>query len=83
MKEGASLKIRNYQAIDLDEIMTLFYNTVHNINKKDDTESQLNAWAPKVLERTLWKQSFEENICFVVEDKGKIVGFGDLNNHNF
>ena len=34
--------IREYQPSDCEEITELFYNTVHTVNAKDDTEEQLN-----------------------------------------
>ena len=37
--------IRKYKSSDCNEIVQLFYNTVHKINAKDYTKEQLNAWA--------------------------------------
>ena len=38
--------IREYRKEDLGEVMQLFYDTVHTVNRRDYTEEQVNAWAP-------------------------------------
>ena len=37
--------IRRYETKDLAQILLLFYDTIHNINKADYDEEQLYAWA--------------------------------------
>lgn len=37
--------IRRYETKDLAQILLLFHDTVHNINKADYDEEQLYAWA--------------------------------------
>jgi hypothetical protein len=32
---------------DADQIVTLFYDTVHSVNARDYTPKQFDAWAPK------------------------------------
>ena len=41
------LYIRKYQEADTDELWELFYNTVHRVNIKDYSKSQVDAWASK------------------------------------
>ncbi len=41
----AKTEIRKYRTDDLEEIMELFYNTVHTVNRRDYNSRQLNAWA--------------------------------------
>lgn len=70
--------IRTYQEQDLKEIIDLFYHTVHAINKKDYTEEQLNAWAPKNGDLNRWNTLLSEHFTIVAVYQNQIVGFGDI-----
>lgn len=75
------MKIRKFQISDIEEILTLFYQTVHSVNTKDYTQQQVNAWASE-NDRTFrfesWKQSMNSNDCYVAWIGDKIVGFSDM-----
>ncbi|PEO35950.1 GNAT family N-acetyltransferase [Bacillus toyonensis] len=75
--------IRTFQKEDLETVLQLFYETVHTVNTRDYNELQLQAWAPKRLDRERWLQSLEKNICYVAEYRGVIVGFGDYNDEHY
>ena len=75
--------IRTFQKEDLDQVLQLFYETVHTVNAKDYNELQLQAWAPERLDRENWLQSLEKNISYVADHKGVIVGFGDYNDDRY
>ncbi|ATW24815.1 GNAT family N-acetyltransferase [Candidatus Formimonas warabiya] len=75
-----NMVIRRYAKKDYEEIMKLFYETVHYINCRDYSPAQLDAWAPKRENKERWKGSLENNYAIVAEMKGLIVGFGDLTN---
>lgn len=75
--------IRTFQKEDLEPVLQLFYETVHTVNARDYNELQLQAWAPKRLDRERWLQSLERNICYVAEYRGVIVGFGDYNDEHY
>lgn len=42
--------IRTYKPKDCEEIIKLFYDTVHNINIKDYNKEQVDVWAPKEID---------------------------------
>lgn len=71
--------IRIFRKGDLEQVLQLFYETVHTINAKDYNVLQLQAWAPDQLDRESWLQSLEKNISYVADHNGRIVGFGDYN----
>ena len=58
--------------------MNLFYNTVHQINIRDYSKEQVDAWAPKDMDYQRWKDALFRKITYVADDNGKIVGFGEL-----
>ena len=70
--------IRKYQQKDCKEITELFYNTVHNINKKDYTKEQLEVWAPVNADLEKWNKSLTEHYSLVAVEKGIITGFADM-----
>ena len=72
-------KLREYCNDDLDEILKLFYETVHRVNRFDYDDEELDAWAPKEPNTAKWKYDLENSYTVVaVDDDGKIVGFGNL-----
>ncbi|MDT3495848.1 GNAT family N-acetyltransferase [Bacillus toyonensis] len=75
--------IRTFQKEDLDQVLQLFYETVHTVNARDYNELQLQAWAPKRLDKERWLQSLEKNICYVADYRDVIVGFGDYNDEHY
>ncbi|MGE6228088.1 GNAT family N-acetyltransferase [Paenibacillus chitinolyticus] len=75
------MEIRKFQVSDIRPIVSLFYETVHSVNKKDYTQEQLHAWASKEEEEhrlESWKDSMSRNITYVALIDGKIVGFSDM-----
>ncbi len=46
--------IRAYQPFDAVPLAALFYQTVHTVNRRDYTEKQLDAWAPKDIDLGAW-----------------------------
>ena len=73
--------IRAYDASDLNQVIDVFYETVHTINRADYTEVQLNAWANKNerMEKLIgWQQSLYQNIAYVAVANSLIIGFGDM-----
>lgn len=71
--------VRRYQSKDLESILQLFYDTVHQINQKDYSPQQLQAWAPKNHDKERWETLLQKNYVVIVEINQEIVGFGDLN----
>ena len=40
------ITIRQYDYSDAQDLANIYYYTIHNINSKDYSEEQINAWAP-------------------------------------
>lgn len=80
------MKIRRFTDRDIHRMVTLFYETVHSVNKKDYTREQLDAWAPKgekALKLNTWRDSLSRNLAYVAEIKGEIVGFSDMTQEGY
>ncbi|CAH2462673.1 GNAT family N-acetyltransferase [Bacillus sp. S4] len=77
------IKIRTFHQEDLEQVLQLFYETVHTVNAQDYNTLQLQSWAPKRLNRESWLKSLEKNISYVADNNGVIVGFGDYNDEHY
>lgn len=77
------LQIRRYLSSDCEEIMQLFYDTVHTVNKRDYSEAQLDAWAPKNPDQQKWKKTLSEHYSIVAEIEDQIVGFCDMDDTGY
>ena len=63
--------IRRYETKDLAQILLLFYDTIHNINKADYDEEQLYAWADGRPDPDRWDRSFYEHYSIIAEENGR------------
>ncbi len=72
------METRLYMPKDLHDVLELFYDNVHTVCTQDYTQEQLDAWAPKDADVQRWEASLNKNHTLVVEDDGKIVGFGNI-----
>ncbi|MCW3080863.1 GNAT family N-acetyltransferase [Segetibacter sp.] len=71
-------RILDYDESMLDEMMQLFYDTVHTINARDYRKEQLNGWAPENSDKRFWQERLKKNVCKVAFIKNKMVGFTEL-----
>ena len=72
------MEFREYKNTDLHAVMDLFYVTVHEVNKNDQSEEQLDAIAPKDANEYHWEKSLEKNHTIVVEEDDKLIAFGNI-----
>ncbi len=72
------IAIRHYKAADARALWALFYHTVRNINVRDYTQAQVEAWAPAEFDAAIWQQRMRTIDPFVAEMDGDIVGYADL-----
>ncbi|WP_079912557.1 GNAT family N-acetyltransferase [Paenibacillus sp. 32352] len=75
------MKTRRFQASDMNQIVSLFYETVHSVNGRDYSQEQLDAWAPRdeqALKLKAWEASMSRNVTYVAEADGVITGFSDM-----
>ncbi|MEH2265043.1 GNAT family N-acetyltransferase [Nostoc sp.] len=72
------MRLRIYEIADTAGIMKLFYDTIHEVNTRDYTQEQVDAWAPANMNIDVWIKGLESKFTYVAEENGKIIGFGEL-----
>jgi putative acetyltransferase len=75
------MEIVKFEEFDTEEIVSMFFDTVHSVNSRDYSQEEIHAWAPvneKELRVKTWKYSLNKNITYVAKVNGKVVGFSDL-----
>ena len=77
------MKIGRYRQEDLKEVLNLFYNTVHQVNKKDYRQEQLDVWAPETAEVEEWNKTLLDHYSIVAKYRQQIVGFGDIDDTGY
>lgn len=74
------MNVRVFNQDDLEQIVNLFYNSVHQLCQKDYSFSQLDAWAPLNTDLIKWKDKLNNSFCLVVEID-HIIGFANIDDH--
>lgn len=72
------IRIRTYESTDCPAMAQLFYDTVHTVNARDYSQTQLDVWATGQVDLQAWDASFLRHKTLVAEKEGRILGFGDM-----
>ncbi|MBE9005621.1 GNAT family N-acetyltransferase [Fortiea sp. LEGE XX443] len=72
------MKIRLFHQQDAEQIAQLFYETVRQVNIRDYSNNQVEAWAPDNIHFRNWAKICSERFTYVADDQGVIAGFGEL-----
>ena len=75
--------IRQYTPKDCEDLVKLFYHTVHTTNAKDYSQEQLNDWATDKIDLEVWNKSLSEHYTVVAVENNIIVGFGDIDKSGY
>lgn len=68
------MRIRRYHTSEEEALWSMLYNTVHNVNIKDYSQAQVNAWALDEWNMEQWKMRLAKTNPFVSEIDGQVVG---------
>ena len=74
------ITIRNYITSDAQALRSIHFNTIHNINTRDYSKEQVDAWAPASIDKEFWQKRFKDLSPFVAQINETIVGYTDLQN---
>ncbi|MCB9230877.1 MAG: GNAT family N-acetyltransferase [Bacteroidia bacterium] len=78
-----NIKIRPANLSDLDEIQTLFVETIRFTCKADYSPRQIQVWTSSVENRERWIEKLNRQYFLVAEKDQRIVGFASLENGNY
>ena len=78
MLDGRVMHVRDLQPGEEGVLWHLFYNTIHHVNVRDYSESQVCAWAPENCEPGIWEKKMHAISPFVAQIKEEIIGYSDL-----
>ena len=73
------MQVREATRADAFQIVRLFHDTIHTVNRRDYTPEEINAWSPAVPDADAWaERKFPTRTTFVADNDGTIAGFGEL-----
>lgn len=72
------ITIRHYQEEDAEALWNIHFHTVRNINIRDYSKVQVEAWAPDVFDTSSWGKRMLGLNPFVAVMNDVIVGYTDL-----
>lgn len=70
--------IREYVEADAEALLNIHYHTIRNVNIRDYSKEQVEAWAPEHFDLTVWRKRMKGLSPFVAVIDGLIVGYTDL-----
>lgn len=72
------MKPRPYHDDEADLLWQLLHDTVHQVNCRDYSSRQLQAWAPDTIDLSKWSERLRRTRPIVVEHRDSLVGFAEL-----
>ena len=70
--------IRRANASDLDDLLTLFANTIRFINSRDYNPPQIEAWLSSIHNRDRWLDKIKNQYFLLFQEEGLVLGFASL-----
>lgn len=77
------LIIRNFEKGDELALRAIFFNTIRNVNIRDYSEAQVQAWAPDNYEQSEWYKRIGAINPFVATLDSEIVGYADIQDDGY
>ena len=78
MPREPDIHIRRYEPSDIDDVISLFRDTVRRIARRDYTQDQVIAWAPDNIDREARAIRHSSKPTWIAEIGSTMVGFADL-----
>jgi putative acetyltransferase len=75
--------IRKFKASDAPALREIFFNTIRNVNIRDYSEVQVNAWAPENYDESTWYDRISNINPLVATLDKVIVGYADIQNDGY
>jgi len=77
------IELRQANLDDLEEMQTLFVETIKSTCINDYNKEQINVWTSSVKNKERWKSILNNQYFLIAEIDNKIVGYGSLENGNY
>ncbi|MBL7472559.1 GNAT family N-acetyltransferase [Robertkochia sediminum] len=75
--------LRKATVSDLNELQTLFVQTIKEVCRKDYTPEQIKVWTASVENEKRWSDMIRDQYVLVAEKENKIIGFATLDQGNY
>lgn len=76
---NSKITIRSYSEADAPFLSAIYFHTIHNVNTKDYSTEQLDAWAPSTsLETEGWMRKWKNLPPIIATINNKVVGFAEF-----
>jgi len=72
------VEIRLFEPQDSDRLAQIFHDTVREVNIRDYSLDQVNAWAPEDLHFRDWTKVCANRFTYVAFEAEEIIGFGEI-----
>ena len=76
-------RIRRFREGEESALLKVRYSAIHLIARRDYSEEQLQAWAPRDIDMVVWCDKIHQINPFVAELSGQIVGYADLQSNGY
>ena len=73
-----AMNVRRFIPGEEEALWTLLFDTVHKVNSRDYSQSQIEAWAPHDNDLENWKNRLLGTNPLVAEQDGHPIGFAEL-----
>jgi putative acetyltransferase len=75
---GSAVGIRRYRFGEEPALFEIYCSAIHLVARRDYSNEQIQAWAPRDLDQELWTTRIRGISPFVAELAGELVGYADL-----
>ena len=78
-----NIKYRVATLNDMDDMQTLFVDTITNTCQNDYTEKEIKTWTASIENKSRWTNKLNAQYFLIAELDHKMVGYGSLENGNY
>jgi len=77
------MDIRPYKFEEAQKLYNIFFSSIRENAQLYYSDEQLKAWAPDEYDEEKWIQRMAKIQPYVIEDKGEILGYADLQENGY
>ncbi len=72
------IELRDFRVGDEPLLRRVFESAIHEVAIRDYSQAEVDAWAPRQFDPSLWARRVQGIAPFVVERDGEIVAYADV-----